>query len=134
VDEAVIKYYRNLINNGFQNSGNIDNSSIFLDNTMGNRMLICGNMSDYMQITINVVHNVIDNIKYKCSCNPTSNVAIEVLCTLVKSKTLDEAAAIPAEEFFKTVGSHGEDLQKKVKGLKELLIIGISKYKADHPY
>ena len=30
----------------------------------------------------------INDIKYLCSCEPTANVAVEVLCTLVKGKTL----------------------------------------------
>ena len=86
MEEAVIKYYRKLINTGFEHSGSLENPSIFLDNTMGNRILICGNMSDFMQIYINVVNDRIDDIKYKCSCNPTANVTVEVLCTLVKGR------------------------------------------------
>jgi NifU-like protein involved in Fe-S cluster formation len=130
VDEAIIKYYKKLINTGFANSGSLENPSIYLDNTMGNRILICGNMSDYMHLFINVADNRIVEVKYKCSCNPAANVAVEGLCSLVKGKTLDEAANLPESEIFKFIGSQDEDLQKKVKGLKELLNIGISKYKA----
>jgi NifU-like protein involved in Fe-S cluster formation len=83
-----------------------------------------------MQLYINVVNNKIDDIKYTCSCDPTANVAVEILCTLVKGRTLDEAANIPEQAVYQFLGSDGEDLQKKVKGLKELLNIGISRYKA----
>jgi NifU-like protein involved in Fe-S cluster formation len=131
VDEAVIKYYRNLINTGFKHFGSTENPSIYLDNTMDNRLPLCGRISEFMHLFINVVDGRIDEIKYKCTCDPTANVAVEVLCSLVEGKTLDEASAVLEQEIFQSIGSQGEDLQKKVKGLKELLNIGISKYKGN---
>ena len=53
MDEAVIKYYRKLLKNGFENSGSFENASIFLDN-VGEKVLICGSTGDYMQLYVNV--------------------------------------------------------------------------------
>ena len=127
MDEAVIKFYRKLLRSGFEHSGSLENASIFLD-SVGEKVLICGSTGDFMQLYINVVNNTIDNIKYMCVCDPTANVAVEILCTLVKGKTLDEAAGLTAQEFFQLLGSDGEELQKKAKGLLELLKRGITRY------
>ena len=127
MDEAVIKFYRKLLRTGFEHSGSLENASIFLD-SVGEKVLICGSTGDFMQLYINVVNNTIDNIKYMCVCDPTANVAIEILCTLVKGKTLDEAAGLTEQAFFQFLGSDGEELQKKAKGLLELLKRGITRY------
>jgi len=42
---------------------------------------------DFMQLYINVINNRIDDIKYMCQCDPTANVAVEILCALLKGKT-----------------------------------------------
>jgi NifU-like protein involved in Fe-S cluster formation len=128
MDEAVIKYYRNLLRKGFKFSGSIENPSIFLDN-VGEKVLICGSTGDYMQLYVHVVNNIIDDIKYMCVCDPTANVAVEILCTLMKGKTTQEAAEVREEAFYQFLGCHGEDLQKKVKGLLELLKRGITRYR-----
>ncbi len=128
MDEAVIKYYRRLLTTGFEFAGSIENPSIFLDydKTTG---VLCGKTGNSLRLYINTHDGVIEEIKYICTCDPTVNVALEVLCTLVKGKTTDEAENLSEQEFFRVIGSQSEDLQKKVKALKELLNIGISKYK-----
>ena len=114
MDEAVIKFYRKLLRSGFEHSGSLENASILLD-SVGEKVLICGSTGDFMQLYINVVNNTIDNIKYMCVCDPTANVAVEILCALVKGKTLDEAARLTEQAFFQLLGSDGEELQKKLK-------------------
>jgi NifU-like protein involved in Fe-S cluster formation len=129
VDEAIIKYYRKLLTTRFGYAGSLESPSIFLDNTVGDKVVVCGKNVDFLHLYINVVNNKIDDIKYKCTCDPTANVAIETLCCLVKGKTLDEAANVPESAFYQFLGTEGEILQKVVKGLKDLLNIGISRYK-----
>jgi NifU-like protein involved in Fe-S cluster formation len=63
-----------------------------------------------------------------CVCDPTANVAVEILCALMKGKTLEEAVNLKEEAFYRFLGSSGEELQKKVKGLLELLKRGIQRY------
>jgi hypothetical protein len=63
------------------------------------------------------------------SCEPTDNVAVEVLCTLAKGKSLDEAASVTELAFYQFLESAGDELQIKVRGLLELLHEGITRYK-----
>lgn len=129
MDEAVIKYYRKLLRTHFEHAGSFENPSIFLD-TVGEKVSICSQTSDFIHLYINVVDNKIYDIQYMCVCDPTTNVAIEILCTLVKGKNLDEAASVTEQAFFQFLGSDGEELQKKANGLLKLLNIGITRYKA----
>jgi NifU-like protein involved in Fe-S cluster formation len=128
MDEAVIKYYRRLLRTGFEHAGSFENVSIFLD-SVSEKIVHCGNIGNYMQLYINVVSNIIDDIKYICSCDPAANVTVEILCTLVKGKTLEEAAAVTEQAIFRFLGSENEELQKRAEGLLELLNKGISRYK-----
>ena len=130
MDEAVIKFYRKLLKIGFEHFGSFENASIFLD-SVGEKVLICGSTNDLMQLYINVVNNRIENIKYMCVCDPTANVAVEILCTLVKGKTLDEAAGLAEQAFYQFLGSGGEELKKKARGLLELLKLGIVRYQTN---
>ena len=130
MDEAVIKYYRKLLKTGFENAGKIENASFFLDSA-GEKVMICGAAGDYMQLYVNISDNTIADIKYMCVCEPTANVAVEVLCVLMKGKTLEEAAAIKKETFFSYIGSDGADLQQKVNGLLALLNKGIVRYRTN---
>jgi NifU-like protein involved in Fe-S cluster formation len=81
-----------------------------------------------MRLYINIVNSIINDIKYMCVCDPTANVAIEILCGLVKGKTLDETAEITEKAFFQFLGTEDEELSKKAKGLLELLKRGITRY------
>jgi NifU-like protein involved in Fe-S cluster formation len=132
VEEAIIKYYRRLLKTDFENSGSLENASIFVE-AIGEKMIHCGNTGNYMQLYLNVTGNKIDEIKYLCSCEPTANVAVEVLCTLAKGKTLDEASTLSEQAFYQSIGCEGEELKIKVSGLLELLNEGIAKYKTKPP-
>jgi hypothetical protein len=57
-----------------------------------------------------------------------ANVAVEVLCSLVKGKTLEEATGLTEDPFYLFLGSHDEGLRRKVQGLLELLNEGIAGY------
>jgi len=133
VDEAVIRYYRRLLKTGFEHAGSFDNPSIFLDSGVEG-IPICGGgegLPYYLHMFINVANGRIDTIKYLCSCDPASNVAVEILCGLAEGKTLDEVTAIKEDSFFQAVGSRSEEVREKVQGLLELVNRGITKYRTD---
>jgi NifU-like protein involved in Fe-S cluster formation len=130
MEEQIIKIYRKLLRNGFDNSGSWENPTIFLD-SVGENIPVCGHVGqDYMHLYINIVDGKIDDIKYLCTCDPTANVAVEVLCGLVNGKTLAEVEAINEEAFIRIIGCQGEDLMKRIRGLLKLLNRGLDKYKA----
>lgn len=98
---------------------------------VGEKMVHCGNAGNYMQMYLNIADDRITEIKYLCSCEPVANVAIEVLCALVKNKTLCEAVAIPESLFYERIGcSDAEDaeLKLKVNGLLALFKEGVDNY------
>lgn len=129
MDEAVIQYYRKLLKTGFENAGSFENASIFLE-AAGEEMINCGNTGNFMELYINVAGDSISDIKYLCSCEPAANVAVEILCALVKGKTLNEACAVTEHLFYPILGSDNEEFREKVQGLLELLNEGIMRYKA----
>ena len=126
MDEAVIKYYRKLLKTGFENAGSFEKPSVFIESVGDGR--VCGHAGDYVHIFINIINDRIDGIKYVCTCDPTANVAVEVLCTLAKGKSLDEAQAMTEDLLLQKIGSSGVDLRNKAIGLLELLRKGISQY------
>ena len=126
MDESVIKYYRKLLRTGFQNTGSFDAPSVFLESVGDGR--VCGHAGDYMHIYINVINGKIDGIRYLCTCDPTANVAVETLCNLAKGKSIDEVQAITEDSLLQTVGSRGEDLRNKARGLLELLNQGLREF------
>ena len=128
MDEIVIKRYRQLLRTGFEYAGSLENPSIFLD-SVGERIRVCGGASNYMHIYINVVDDVIDDIRYLCLCDPTANVVIEILCSLVRGKTIEEAEALDGESFVAALGSRGEEFMQKAKGIIDLLGVGLTRYR-----
>jgi NifU-like protein involved in Fe-S cluster formation len=127
MDAAVIQTYRRLLKTGFEHAGSLEDPSIFLD-TVRQNIPICGYAGDYLQIYIQVRDGVIDDIRYLCNCDPTTNVAVEILCELMKGKPLETAKAITTELFVQALGSRSEDLRKKAEGLLMLLRGGINQY------
>jgi NifU-like protein involved in Fe-S cluster formation len=126
VDEVVLKYYRRLLKTGFENAGKFDTPSIFLESVGDGR--VCGHAGDYMHIFINIIDRRIDDMKYLCTCDPTANVAVEILCILMKGKRLDEVQGITEDTLLQTLGTTGQDFRNKAKGLLELLNRGLTQY------
>ena len=126
MDTAVIKYYRNLLKKGFQNAGSLETPSLLLE-TIGDGR-VCGSAGDYMRLFINITNGRIDRMKYLCTCDPTANVAVEILCNLLKGKRLEETETITEDSFFQAVGSRSESLREKANGLLELLNRGLAQY------
>jgi NifU-like protein involved in Fe-S cluster formation len=129
MDQVVVTAYRRLCREGFKHTGEIKNPSIFLD-TVGEKIRICSSVAHaYMHIYIMVRNDVIDEIKYLCTCDPTANVVVEVLCSLLQGKTIAEAEALQEKDFSDAFGSTGEEFLKKSRGIIELLHRGIARYK-----
>ncbi len=131
MDQAVIKYYRMLLRGGFANAGTIEGPSIFLDPVAEGERRICGRPADYMKIYIDIRGGRIAEMKYLCLCDPMANVTIEVLCGILKGKTLDEVFYIEPEVIVGEVGSGDEELRSKATALVELIRKGITRYR-DH--
>jgi NifU-like protein involved in Fe-S cluster formation len=127
MDEAVIKYYRKLLTVNFEYSGSLEKPSIFIK-TGGRNLPICGGIGDHLEIYIKVENGIVSEIKYLCICNPVANVAIEILCSLAEGKSLHEVLALSTESFCRVLGSAGEDFQKKVNSLLELVSEEINNY------
>ncbi len=128
MDELVVKYYRRLCRQGFENTGEIKNPDIFLD-TVGEKIRICSHVSHaYMHIYIKINGGIIDDIKYLCTCDPTANVLVELLCNILKGKTTQEAEALTEASFVQALGGGGDEFKKKAAGMIELLHRGLTRY------
>lgn len=125
MDQALVQYYRRLLKEEFPNAGALDHPSVFVE-AVGEKLIDCGNTGNYMELYLQVVDGRIADVKYRCSCEPAANVAVEVLCTLVKGRTLDEASGLTEEAFYELLGSRDERLGRKVRGLLQLLNEGIA--------
>jgi NifU-like protein involved in Fe-S cluster formation len=128
LDEAVIKYYRKLLRYGFEHIGKCENPTIFLD-SVGENVKVCAQVAQaYIHLYINIKDKVIDDIKYLCMCDPTSNVAVEVMCSLVKGKSIEQVRNLREKDFTQEVGSKGKDFLKSATGLIKLLNLGVDRY------
>ena len=126
MDPAVIKYYRKLLRTGFEHAGSFENPSIFLESHGEGG--VCGRAADYMHIFINISNGRISAIKYLCACDPTANVAVEVLCTLTQNKALSDVRATTENSLLQAVGTESEEMRKKARALLELLNNGLTRY------
>jgi NifU-like protein involved in Fe-S cluster formation len=131
MDETVIKYYKRLLKSGFENTGSIEKPSIFLDSVSENVPLCSMIGRVYLNLFINVKDNMIENIKYLCTCDPTANVAIEILCKLIKGKTLTDAEMISPDSFSSELGTTDEEFLKKSAAVIELLQKGLKRYHSE---
>jgi NifU-like protein involved in Fe-S cluster formation len=133
MDEAVIKYYRKLLRSDFEHCGSLENPTIFLD-SVGEKIQICSQAgNNYIHLYVNIHHNVIEDIKYLCTCEPVANVAVEILCILAKGKKPATVECFSEEDFYQVLGCCSEELGKKARGLLELLRTGIKRYRQTSP-
>lgn len=131
MDELVVKYYRRLCRTGFEYAGSLENPSIFLD-TVGEKIRICSHVSHaYIHVFINICDGIIDDVRYLCTCDPTANVVVEILCSLIRKKTIKEAESLTKESFSKALGGGQEEFLKKAGGIIELLHRGLARYQED---
>jgi|PlaIllAssembly_1097288.scaffolds.fasta_scaffold281527_2 NifU-like protein involved in Fe-S cluster formation len=128
MDETVATYYRKLMKIRFEHFGSLVKPSIFLDSS-GEMIYLCGTGNEFMQLFLNVSENRITDIKYSCFCTPAANVAVEILCGLLKGKGLDEAEHLSEQALCESLGTDDPDFRKKSQGLLELLNRGIIRYR-----
>ncbi|MBN1191475.1 MAG: iron-sulfur cluster assembly scaffold protein [Dehalococcoidales bacterium] len=133
MDEAVTKFYRRLLRSDYANVGSLDHPSIFLD-SIGEKIQICSQASNnYINLYIDIKNGTVENAMYLCTCDPAANVAVEILCNLIKGKNLEEVQAISENDFYRVLGCPSDELGKKARGLLELLHTGIKRYKETGP-
>jgi NifU-like protein involved in Fe-S cluster formation len=58
---------------------------------------------------------------------------VEVLCSIIKGKTLKEALTIKEDVILEAIGSKAEELRKKVTALLEILDNGFNQYQENLP-
>ena len=126
--EAVTKFYRRLLKNGFEYLGSLENASIFLD-SITEKIPVCGQVGqDHLHLYINIREGVIEDVKYMCTCDPIANVGIEIMCTLIKGKTLTEAKAITEQDFARFLACDDEEFLERAKDLLRWLNRGIARF------
>ena len=131
MDEIITRYYRQIVRMGFENCGKLETPSIFMDSSMEKLHPCNATINGYMHLYINIRDNIIENVKYLCLCEPTSNVAVELLCIMIKGKTIEEVEAITETSFIQMTGSKNEEFLKKAKGILDLFSKGLTRYKTD---
>jgi NifU-like protein involved in Fe-S cluster formation len=127
MDQTILQFYRDYLKKNFPHSGELENASIFVE-AVNQPMIDCGQTGSYMQLYLQVEDQRITEIKYLCACEPEANVAVELLCELVKGRTLSEARGFTEEPFYQLTGSRDEKFSRKVRGLLALLHEGIASY------
>lgn len=131
MDEAVRLIYRRLVQTGFTYTGSIENPSIFLD-TQEEGIRLCATATNgYVHIYIEVKDSIIKKVRYLCSCDPTANVVVETMCSLIEGKTPEQVKAVKEEDYYNAIGSRGEMLVQRVRGMIELINRGINKYQPE---
>jgi hypothetical protein len=125
LDEAVIRFYRTLINEGFRFAGTIENATIVLDPASEN-VRICDHVGTD-SLTLYFVLNMdrIEKVRYLCMCDPTTNAVVEIFCDMAEGSTLEEALRITPRAFYLILGARSQELERKAEGLLELFSKGI---------
>jgi len=129
MNQAVLAYYRQLLKDNFPHSGELENPSIFAE-AVGKEMIHCSD-GNFMELYLQVSERRITDIKYLCICEPAANVAVEILCRLLKGKEIDEAAALTEKKISAVLGTTDREFQEKAAGILELLKEGISNYSSN---
>jgi len=129
MDAITIKRYRQLLKGGFKYSGTLENPTVYL-NSQGERLRICAHaVHNYIYLYLNISGEMIEDIKYLCQCTPATNIAVEILCGLVKGKTIAEAEALTENDFALELGSRDEEFLEKARGAIELFNRAMSHYR-----
>lgn len=97
MDPAVILKYRRLLTTDFPNSGELEQPAVFVE-AIGGKLINCGNTGNYMQLFVQLNQDSIEDIKYRCSCEPSANVAVEILCELSRHQPLSVIKQLTREE------------------------------------
>jgi NifU-like protein involved in Fe-S cluster formation len=133
MDEVIARNYRKLVEEGFKHARNIESPSIFFD-SKAEGVSVCGDGGkDYVNFYLRIEGDVIDDMKYLCSCDPAANVAVEAMCELCKGKTLGQAKAVTKEDLYAAIGTGRGLIARKVWGVLELFNLVIKRYESAVP-
>lgn len=128
MNEIVAERYRKLMQEGFKNAGLLENATMFID-SKAEGVSICGQgRTDFMNIYIMISGDVITDVRYLCTCDPTANVVVESLCELARGLTLEKAKTLTKEQFYNSIGAEDGIVRRKVWGAIELLNRVIKRY------
>jgi len=126
MDEEIIKRYRQLLKTGFVHAGEIESPSVFID-AVSSGAEICG-AGDYLHLYMKINYDKIETMNYLCICEPVTNVAVEILCGMVKDKRLEQVKTITADAVAKEAGSKEKEFIEKTEKIIELMNKGIDEY------
>ncbi len=128
MDKLVIQYYRNLLRHGFDHAGKLENPDIFID-SIGEKIQVCGSIGRaYMHIYISIKQDIIEKIRYLCTCDPTANVVIEILCSLVEGKPYRSVETLTPDDFTRILSTEDDEFRERAQHTIELLARGIKRY------
>jgi NifU-like protein involved in Fe-S cluster formation len=111
MQETTRLYYQKMLKDGFEYAGKIPDASIVIK-TFDEVSAICGTPDNFLFLDIQITDNLITDIKYQCISDPITNVAVEILCALMKGKTLQEALLLRADAFLHYLGCEDETLRE----------------------
>jgi len=126
LEDAIKNLYRKYIKEDFPNSREMENPSVFLE-AVRQQMLHCGETGSYLQLFLKSEERRLTDITYLCSCEPATNVVVEVLCDLVRGMPLEGAENLTEEPFYQIIGSREETIGMTVRGVLALLREGIAR-------
>ena len=133
MDEVIARNYRKLVEEGFKHAGNMESPSIFFD-SKAEGVSVCGDGGkDYVNFYLRIEGDVIEDIKYLCSCDPAANVAVEAMCELCKGKTLAHAKAVTKEDLYAAIGTGRGLIARKVWGVLELFNLVVKRHESAVP-
>ncbi len=128
MDKLVIQYYRKLLREGFPHVGKLEKYDVFID-SIGEKIQVCGSIGRaYMHIYIAINENTIEKISYLCICDPTANVVMEILCSLVEGQHCKVVNSLTAGDFTRVLGSTGDEFLKRAGSTIALLAKGLQRY------
>jgi NifU-like protein involved in Fe-S cluster formation len=130
MNEAIRLYYKELLKTGFKHAGLIENPSIIMnyDTTKGH---LCDRTGDELHVYISIHEGLVNDAKYVGICEATLNVAVEVLCYLVKGRSINEIKNLNDDAFIKAIGSHDDKFLKKARILLDFLKDKVYEYEQD---
>ena len=124
--EGVMYYYQKAIKSGFAHSGKLENETVFLK-TFGELSPVCGNPDDFIVLYIRIDKERISEIRYQCIVDPVTNAVMEMICSLLESKTISEAAKLNPRILFEIIGEEDALVEEKATHLLKLINDGIQK-------
>lgn len=130
MDQKVVQYYRLITREGYKHYGTLESPSLFLD-SVGEKIPLCSRATDsYVHVYITIVDDILEEVKYQCTCRPTANVVTEIFCSLIKGKTIKDAEALTEHAFSEALGTKDEEFMKGAHSIIELLHRGLNRFKS----